>query len=197
VIGNRILYRRQPPPTNLQLKLGHPLIIDLGVISQNAEALAPKARMALSECVSLAKQSLRELRTLSYQLHPPMFDELGLSPALRIYIEGFSQRSGMKVETELPDSHPQLPQELAMAVFHVVQEGLTNAQRHSASPWAKISLSVSPTGIWVSVENVASGASQLNNDAVELAKHGGVPAGAGAAFWRSSFLPLGTEPHRP
>jgi PAS domain S-box-containing protein len=150
------------------------MIMDLGVIRQNAEVLAPKARNALSECLSLAKQSLRELRTLSYQLHPPMLDELGLLPALRIYIEGFSQRSGMKVETEFPDSHPQLPQELKMALFHVVREGLTNAQRHSASPWAKISLSVGPTVIRVSVENVASGASQLNNDAVELAKSGGV-----------------------
>jgi PAS domain S-box-containing protein len=148
------------------------MIMDLAVISQNAEALAPKARMALSECVSLAQQSLRELRTLSYQLHPPMLDELGLLPALRIYVEGFSKRSGMQVQTELPNIQLQLPRELETAVFHVVQEGLTNAQRHSASPWAKIGLSVSPAGLRISVENVATGTPQLKNDAVKLGTSG-------------------------
>lgn len=148
------------------------MILDLGVISQSAEALVPKARTALSECTSLARQSMRELRTLSYQLHPPMLDELGLLPALRIYVEGFSKRSGMQVQTELPNTYPQLPRELETAVFHVVQEGLTNAHRHSASPSAKIVLSVSPAGLRISVENVSTGTPQLKSDAVKLGTSG-------------------------
>jgi signal transduction histidine kinase len=148
------------------------MIMDLGVVSQRADALDPNARTALSECVSLAQQSMRELRTLSYQLHPPMLDELGLLPALRIYAEGFSKRSGMQVQTELPSTHPQLPKELETAVFHVVQEGLTNAQRHSASPWAKIGLSVSPAGLRISVENVATTTPQLTNHGATLGTGG-------------------------
>jgi signal transduction histidine kinase len=148
------------------------MIMDLGVINQSAEALAPNARTALSDCVSLAQQSMRELRTLSYQLHPPMLDELGLLPALRIYAEGFSKRSGMQVQTELPNTYPQLTKELETAVFHVIQEGLTNAQRHSASPWAKIGLSVDPAGLRISVENVATGTPQIKNDAVKLGSSG-------------------------
>jgi signal transduction histidine kinase len=147
------------------------MIMDLEVINQSAEALAPNARTALSDCVSLAQQSMRELRTLSYQLHPPMLDELGLLPALRIYAEGFSKRSGIQVQTELPNTYPQLPRELETAVFHVIQEGLTNAQRHSASPWAKIGLSVGPAGLRIRVENVATGTPQVN-DAAELATSG-------------------------
>jgi signal transduction histidine kinase len=148
------------------------MIMDLGVINQSAEALAPNARTALSDCVSLAQQSMRELRTLSYQLHPPMLDELGLLPALRIYAEGFSKRSGIRVQTELPNTYPQLPKELETAVFHVVQEGLTNAQRHSASPWAKIGLSVGPAGLRISVENVATGTPQPRNGAAKLGSGG-------------------------
>ncbi len=148
------------------------MIMDLGVINQSAEELAPNARMALSDCVSLAQQSMRELRTLSYQLHPPMLDELGLLPALRIYAEGFSKRSGMQVQTELPNTYPQLTKELETAVFHVIQEGLTNAQRHSASPWAKIGLSVDPAGLRISVENVATGTPQIKNDTVKLGSSG-------------------------
>jgi signal transduction histidine kinase len=148
------------------------MIMDLGVINQSAEALAPNARTALSDCVSLAQQSMRELRTLSYQLHPPMLDELGLLPALRIYAEGFSKRSGMQVQTELPNTYPQLPRELETAVFHVIQEGLTNAQRHSASPWAKIALSIGPAGLRISVENVATATPQLPNQAAKLGTGG-------------------------
>jgi signal transduction histidine kinase len=148
------------------------MIMDLGVVSQRSDALDPNARTALSDCVSLAQQSMRELRTLSYQLHPPMLDELGLLPALRIYAEGFSKRSGMQVQTELPNTYPQLPKELETAVFHVVQEGLTNAQRHSASPWAKIGLSVSPAGLRISVENVATATPQLTNDGATLGTAG-------------------------
>jgi signal transduction histidine kinase len=149
------------------------MIMDLGVVSQRADALDPNARTALSECVSLAQQSMRELRTLSYELHPPMLDELGLLSALRSYAEGFSKRSGMQVRTELPNTHPQLPKELETAVFHVIQEGLTNAQRHSASPWAKIGLSVDPAGLRISVENVATATPQLTNQAAKL-RTGGV-----------------------
>ena len=148
------------------------MIMDLGVINRSAEALAPTARNALSECVSLAQQSMRELRTLSYQLHPPMLDELGLLPALRIYAEGFSKRSGMQIQTELPNTYPQLPRALETAVFHVIQEGLTNAQRHSASPWAKIDLSVSPAGLRISVENVATTTPQLTNHGATLGTGG-------------------------
>jgi len=57
-------------------------------------------------------------------------------------------------------------------VFHVIQEGLTNAQRHSASPWAKIGLSVEPAGLRISVENVATGTPRLKNDAVKLGSSG-------------------------
>jgi hypothetical protein len=63
----------------------------------------------------------------------PMRANLGLLPALRIYVEAFSKRSGMQVQTELPITYPQLPRELEMAVFHVVQESLTKR----AAPFRK------------------------------------------------------------
>jgi hypothetical protein len=160
-------------------------------INQRADALDQKARTALSECVSLSQQSMRELRTLSYELHPPMLDELGLLPALRIYAEGFSKRSGMQVQTELPNTYPQLPRELETAVFHVIQEGLTNAQRHSASPRAKISLSVRE------YSNRGSAGKQRQCRAGEERSRNAQHAGARAASWRSSCAPLGSEPHSP
>lgn len=129
------------------------ILMDLGVIGRSAEALAPEARHALSESLSLTRQSLQEIRSFSYLIHPPMLDELGLVSALRIFIEGFSQRSGMRVHLEAPASRPKLPTQLESAVFRVIQEALTNARRHSGSSSADVKLRTTETELKLSVEN--------------------------------------------
>lgn len=142
------------------------IIMDLRVIRQGAGVLAPEARTVLSECVSLAQQSLHEIRTFSYLLHPPLLDEVGLVSGLRVFIEGFSHRSGMSVDLEVPDSYTKLPNDLEITLFHVVQEGLTNAYRHSRSSWAKVRISVNATEISVSVENETTAEAQFRKGVV-------------------------------
>jgi two-component system NarL family sensor kinase len=115
--------------------------------------LTPEARHALSESLSLTRQSLQEIRSFSYLIHPPMLDELGLVSALRIFIEGFSKRSGMHVHLEAPVSRPKLPTQLESTVFRVIQEALTNARRHSGSSTADVKLRTTPTELKLSVEN--------------------------------------------
>ena len=129
------------------------ILMDLNVISRQAELLDAESRTSLSECISLARQSLYEVRTFSYLLHPPMLDELGLVSALRIYVEGFAERSGMHINFEPPASYNKLHTPLEVTLFHVVQEGLTNAHRHSGSTWATVRLIVNPTEVRVEVEN--------------------------------------------
>lgn len=133
------------------------ILMDLGVISRNANALTDAANQALSESLSLARQSLQEIRSFSYLIHPPMLEELGLIAALRIFIEGFSQRSSMRVHLESPDSCPKLATRLETTVFRVVQEGLANARRHSGSSTADVRLKVSSTELRLSVENETTG----------------------------------------
>ena len=128
------------------------ILMDLGVI-ESVDALPPKAQHALSECMSLARHSLHELRTLSYLLHPPMLDELVLVPALRIFIEGFTQRSGMHVRLDAPEPCPKFPKDLEITVFRVVQEGLTNVRRHSGSVTADVRLKFESGELRLSVEN--------------------------------------------
>jgi PAS domain S-box-containing protein len=133
------------------------IVMDLGVIARNVQELDSEARAALSECVSLARQSLHEVRTFSYLLHPPMLDELGLVSALRVYIEGFSQRSGMHVDF-IESGYVKLSADLEVTLFHVVQEGLSNAHRHSGSPWARVRMSAGTDEVKVSVENETTAA---------------------------------------
>ena len=86
-----------------------------------------------------------------------MLEELGLIPALRIFIEGFSQRSGMHVRLEAPESCPKLANGLEITVFRVVQEGLTNVRRHSGSLTADVRLKLNSGELRLSVENETTG----------------------------------------
>jgi signal transduction histidine kinase len=118
------------------------VILDLETVRGESHLLSGKARTALSQSILLARQSVKEIRTFSYLLHPPMLEELGLLAALRIFIDGFSRRSGIQVYKELPSVLPRMPAEWELALFHAVQEGLTNVQRHSHTPTAEVCLTI-------------------------------------------------------
>ena len=98
------------------------------------------AATALDEARDLLVQSLSELRTLSYLLHPPMLDELGLASAIRWYAQGFEKRSGIAVSVDAPETMCRLPADTETALFRVIQEGLANIHRHSGSREARVAL---------------------------------------------------------
>jgi len=99
-----------------------------------------KFRKLASECQELADQCIREVRTLSYLLHPPMLDEAGLGDAIRHYVDGFSERTGIEVKLQISPLFGRMPPDVELALFRVVQESLTNIQRHSQSFRATIQL---------------------------------------------------------
>ena len=113
-------------------------------LSQDAvRKLDNSANRIISESLSLAEECAREVRTLSYLLHPPLLDESGLSDAVQWYAQGFSQRSGIEVSVEIPSGLGRLARELELALFRIVQESLTNVHRHSRSTRAKIRIQTS------------------------------------------------------
>jgi two-component system NarL family sensor kinase len=112
----------------------------LAQLSRTADCLSDSERRALTESTSLAEQSMIEIRTLSYLLHPPFLDETGLSSALRWYAAGFAARSGITVDLDLPESFGRLPRDTETALFRIVQESLINIHRHAGSETARIHL---------------------------------------------------------
>ncbi len=97
-----------------------------------------KSRRLLSQCKALTDRCIREVRTLSYLLHPPALDQAGLGDAIRDYVTGFTRRSGIQVELELSPGVGRMLRDVELALFRVVQEALSNIQRHSGSQQAKI-----------------------------------------------------------
>src|SRR6202030_2241723 len=90
------------------------------------------------ESLGLVDELSRDLRTMSHLLHPPLLDEAGLPSALRWYVEGFAERSGVEVKLDLDPKLPRLSQESETALFRIVQECLTNIHRHSGGAIASV-----------------------------------------------------------
>ena len=112
---------------------------------------------ALSDSENLVREMSSEVRTISHLLHPPLLDEAGLASALRWYVDGFAQRSRIRVDLNLPEDFGRLPGEMETAIFRVVQECLTNIHRHSESAIAKIHLRQRPDHVLVTIEDKGKG----------------------------------------
>jgi two-component system NarL family sensor kinase len=93
----------------------------------------------LSEIERLTESALREIRTTSYLLHPPLLDEAGFASAAKWYIEGFAQRSGMRVRADFGQEAERLPSTVEIALFRVLQESLTNVHRHAGTSEVDVS----------------------------------------------------------
>ena len=98
-----------------------------------------------------------ELRTLSYLLHAPLLDELGLAGAVRDYADGFSRRSDIRVDLEIDAKLGELTKEMQGTLFRVLQEALNNVRRHSGSKTASLRLFRRGSEVLLEVEDSGRG----------------------------------------
>jgi PAS domain S-box-containing protein len=136
----------------------------LAALGMNLSALRRAVESQDAKIVRLTEESLdmsdalsKEVRTLSYLLHPPLLDEVGLRSAIQWYVKGFSERSGINVEFDIQEKVERLPRDLELVIFRVMQESLTNIHRHAASASARISLSLLPTFVLLEVADQGRG----------------------------------------
>lgn len=111
----------------------------------------------ITDSQKLVQQLIRETRTMSYLLHPPMLDERGLAEALRWYVRGLEERSPVRIGLEIPSQFRRLTPALELVIFRVVQEALTNIHRHSRSKTASIRLAQDSTAVAVEIEDRGRG----------------------------------------
>lgn len=111
----------------------------------------------LAECTQLLDRCISETRTISYLLHPPLLDEAGFASAARWYVDGFAQRSRIKVNLYLPPDSARLPQRVEMALFRVLQESLTNVHRHANTSAVDIHLERNIEAVAMEVKDYGRG----------------------------------------
>jgi signal transduction histidine kinase len=141
----------------------------------------------VNDSLALAQEMNKEVRTVSYLLHPPLLDEAGLASALRWYVDGFSTRSNIRVELHVPDDFGRLPQDMETALFRTVQECLTNVHRHSGSDLAVIHVSRTADEVRLSVEDRGNG---IPTEKLDEVSNGGAP-GVGLGGMRERMRQLG------
>lgn len=155
------------------------LATTLGQLRASFPSTMRKARSLVSESQSLADHCIREVRTLSYLLHPPMLDEAGLEDAIRHFATGFAGRTGIEVELQVSPRFGRLTREMELGLFRVVQESLVNIQRHSGSRTARIQLSRDAGMITLQVSDTGNGipaAARKQNGTIPSAVGVGIPS---------------------
>jgi PAS domain S-box-containing protein len=147
-------------------------VLGLNLSALHSATEDPKITGLVAESLQLSHDLSKEIRTLSYLLHPPLLDEVGLGSALRWYLDGFSKRSKIEVDLDLPPNLARLPKELELVIFRVVQESLTNIHRHSGSSSARIHLSRSASTVSFEISDRGKGISPERQQQLTAARAG-------------------------
>jgi signal transduction histidine kinase len=133
------------------------MILD-GILAKNS---SPQVQHASLDASQLVERAIQQVRTISHLLHPPLLDEVGLVSALRWFLEGLSERSGIKVRLDVdPPNLARLKSELETAIFRIIQEALTNMFRHSGARNGTVSVAERNGNILVTVIDDGKGVDQ-------------------------------------
>jgi signal transduction histidine kinase len=144
----------------------------------------------LEEAIQLLDQSIAETRTISHLLHPPLLDEAGLASAAKWYLEGFALRSGIEVKIDLPENVGALPRPIALGLFRVLQESLTNIHRHSGAAKAEVALQLSSHHVILKVRDYGKG---IAPGLLRSFRTKGTQSGVGLAGMRERMRDLGGQ----
>jgi signal transduction histidine kinase len=161
------------------------LKMSLGALRAASAAHAPTDAV-FADLSSLADQALKEIRTTSYLLHPPLLDEAGFAAAAKEYVEGFAKRSQIELDFEL-EATGRLPESIEMALFRLLQESLTNVIRHSGATKVQIRFKAGEEAI-LSVRDYGKG---IPPDRLEQFRLTGGGVGVGLSGMRARARELG------
>jgi PAS domain S-box-containing protein len=139
------------------------------------------ARQAMLEVSVMIDQAIKQVRSISHLLHPPLLDEVGLLSAVQWYLDGLTKRSGINTSLEIsPTDFPRLAREVEIAVFRIIQEALTNVFRHSSARNASIGLARKGEHVVVTVCDDGKGIGRISSAQID-----GVGVGIGGMRQRA------------
>jgi PAS domain S-box-containing protein len=160
----------------------------LSMVERENDKLSERASRNLADSLRLVRELSQELRTMSHLLHPPLLDEAGLESALRWFVEGFAQRSEIKVDLELAPELGRLSKEMEIAIFRVVQESLANVHRHSGSKTAQVRVGRDSQKVTLEIQDQGRG---MSNNGSSGAVTGPAVPGVGIQGMRERVRQLG------
>jgi len=125
------------------------------------QSRAPGQEKAIGEASEIVDRAIRQVRSMSHLLHPPLLDEGGLFSALRWFVEGMTERTGIKTSLDLqPPEFPRLTPLVERTVFRIAQEALTNVFRHSQASTASVTLIQKQSSLVLTVRDDGKGVAE-------------------------------------
>jgi len=126
------------------------------VLHEEKESLSPRAAAVVDNSRDVAQRLLKEVRKLSYLLHPPTLDDMGVGPALKEYVAEFVEYSRTRVNLEVQESLGRFARNVEIAIFRIVEEALGNAN-NCASPEVIVRVSQSASEVLVEIKDPGAG----------------------------------------
>lgn len=115
--------------------------LGLDLVIEAAEPAAPDAAIAAERLRTELEEAIADVRRLVQGLRPPRLDEVGLCGALREVVAR-AERSGLRIDTDLPDDCPALPAAIEVAAYRIATEAIANVVRHAHARTCLVSLRV-------------------------------------------------------
>jgi signal transduction histidine kinase len=100
----------------------------------------PPMEQRLTQLGNVLDEAMDLKRRVVEDLRPSLLEHFGLPTALRAHLESTCSNAGLECELDMPDATDAMPKEVAIALFRVVQEGLTNIVRHAGARRVKLAI---------------------------------------------------------
>jgi PAS domain S-box-containing protein len=107
----------------------------------------------LASMLAMLDETVASVRRIAGDLRPLMLDDLGLNAAIEWLAADASRRLGIEVRVQLGDDDPQVDERVAIALYRMVQEALTNVARHAKATQVEISLHQQDDALVLSVQD--------------------------------------------
>jgi two-component system sensor histidine kinase UhpB len=112
--------------------------------------------------LNLVAEITAEIRTVMSNLYPPVLEDYGLTATLKWYTENLQQHTGLQIQVFGEEIHPKLSSSVAMALFRIAQEALTNVIKHAATNYAIVRLEEKSDEVVLTIEDKGRGFDPLN-----------------------------------
>jgi len=133
------------------------LKLQLSAAQEAASRESPALGIRLHETASMVDDLVKSVRRIASDLRPPILDQLGLPAAVEWLAQDFSRRTGIRCATAILPTDGMIVDELATALFRIVQEALTNVLRHAGATRVDIELGVKSGCVALEINDDGSG----------------------------------------
>jgi signal transduction histidine kinase len=111
----------------------------------------------LDKSLRLVDELTTRLQELSFNLRPPMLDELGLLPTLAWHFKRYTEQTNIHVDFKYMGPERRLGSDIETAVYRIVQEALTNVARHAQVSEVSVQVWVNPNSVRLQIEEAGVG----------------------------------------